>query len=135
RRDPMVVSRWMTRDPGTISPDTTISHAAKEMLAHGFRRLLVTEADPSGPKLGGIVTARRVAVAGPPDPNPFSEDPAAEEIVRPVSEIMSCAPLTTAPSTPIEDAARIMLERKVGALPVVYASRLQGIITRPDICR
>ena len=48
---------------------------------------------------------------------------------------MSRAPLTTAPSTPIEDAARIMHERKVGALPVVYASRLEGIITESDICR
>jgi acetoin utilization protein AcuB len=131
----MFVSLWMTRDPVTISPDTTISQAAKEMLAHGFRRLLVTEADPGGPKLVGIVTARDVSLASPPDANPFSEDPAAEEIARPVSEIMSRAPLTTAPSTPIEDAARIMRERKVGALPVVYASRLEGIITESDICR
>jgi acetoin utilization protein AcuB len=130
----MFVSLWMTRDPVTISPDTTISQAAKEMLAHGFRRLLVTEAGPGGPKLVGIVTARDVSLASPPDSNPFSEDPAAEEIARPVSEIMSRAPLTTAPSTPIEDAARIMRERKVG-LPVVYAARLEGIITESDICR
>ena len=71
----MFVSLWMTRDPVTISPDTTISQAAKEMLAHSFRRLLVTEADPGGPKLVGIVTARDVSLASPPDANPFSEDP------------------------------------------------------------
>jgi acetoin utilization protein AcuB len=131
----MFVSLWMTRHPVTISPDTTISQAAKEMLVHGFRRLLVTEPDPGGPKLVGMVTARDVSLASPPDANPFSEHPAAEEIARPVSEIMSRALLTTAPSTPIEDAARIMRERKVGALPVVYASRLEGIITESDICR
>jgi acetoin utilization protein AcuB len=131
----MFVSLWMTRHPVTISPDTTISQAAKEMLVHGFRRLLVTEPDPGGPKLVGMVTARDVSLASPPDANPFSEHPAAEEIARPVSEIMSRTLLTTAPSTPIEDAARIMRERKVGALPVVYASRLEGIITESDICR
>jgi acetoin utilization protein AcuB len=131
----MFVSLWMTRNPVTISPDTTISQAAKEMLVHGFRRLLVTEPGPGGPKLVGMVTARDVSLASPPDANPFSEHPAAEEIARPVSEIMSRTLLTTAPSTPIEDAARIMRERKVGALPVVYASRLEGIITESDICR
>jgi acetoin utilization protein AcuB len=131
----MFVSLWMTRHPVTISPDTTISQAAKEMLVHGFRRLLVTEPGPGGPKLVGMVTARDVSLASPPDANPFSEHPPAEEIARPVSEIMSRTLLTTAPSTPIEDAARIMRERKVGALPVVYASRLEGIITESDICR
>ena len=39
----MFVEKWMTPNPFTLPPDTTISAAALEMSKHHFRHLLVTE--------------------------------------------------------------------------------------------
>jgi CBS domain-containing protein len=53
-----------------------------------------------------------------------------------VGEVMTHTPYTVAPETPIQVAARIMLDRKVGGLPVVDAhSRPLGIITESDVFR
>ena len=40
--------------------------------------------------------------------------------------------LTTTPDTPLADAARQMLERKIGCLPVLEDSQLVGILTEAD---
>ncbi len=48
------VAHWMTRDPVTIAPDTTLQEARELMLARGFRHLLVTE----GGDLVGVVSIR-----------------------------------------------------------------------------
>lgn len=49
-----------------------------------------------------------------------------------VKEIMTTDPITTTPDTPLVDAARILMERKIGCLPVVQAGRLVGILTEGD---
>jgi acetoin utilization protein AcuB len=48
---------------------------------------------------------------------------------------MSREVLTTTPDTPIEDAATVMRDRKIGALPVVRDDRLIGLVTESDIFR
>jgi CBS domain-containing protein len=50
------VSEWMTRNPITATPDTTIGEAAEVMLANGFRHLPVVE----GRELKGVVSIRDV---------------------------------------------------------------------------
>lgn len=49
-----------------------------------------------------------------------------------VKEIMSTSLETVAPDTPLADAAKLMLERKLGCLPVVEGSKLVGILTEAD---
>jgi len=49
-----------------------------------------------------------------------------------VKEVMTPNPITIAPDAPLADAARIMLERKIGCLPVVEAGKLVGILTEGD---
>ena len=51
------------------------------------------------------------------------------------ANIMSCRIHTTAPETPLEEAARVMRDQRVGALPVVRDGRLVGLITESDIFR
>jgi CBS domain-containing protein len=48
---------------------------------------------------------------------------------------MATDPVTTTPDTPLADAARVMLERKIGCLPVVEDGRLVGILTESDFLR
>ncbi|HEX8859079.1 MAG TPA: CBS domain-containing protein [Actinomycetes bacterium] len=54
------VSEWMTRNPITATPDTTIGEAADMMLANGFRHLPVME----GRELKGVVSIRDVLASG-----------------------------------------------------------------------
>jgi acetoin utilization protein AcuB len=53
----------------------------------------------------------------------------------PVAEIMSTDVITVAPEDDLVDAARYMLEEKVGSLPVVEGGRAVGIITETDLLR
>jgi CBS domain-containing protein len=53
----------------------------------------------------------------------------------PVKEAMSPEIHVTAPDTPVAEAARIMLERRIGCLPVVEEDRLVGIVTETDFVR
>jgi len=52
-----------------------------------------------------------------------------------VKDVMTTDPVTAAPDTPLADAARLMLERKIGCLPVVERGRLIGILTESDFVR
>jgi acetoin utilization protein AcuB len=55
---------------------------------------------------------------------------------EPVRTVMTRAVLTVTPATPLEDAAKLMLERKVGALPVLDAhAKPIGILTESDTLR
>jgi acetoin utilization protein AcuB len=131
----MLVSMWMTRNPISVPPETPIARAAAEMARRSIRRLLVARGTGDTRRLEGIISARDLARAFPADVNPFS--PVAQERgpAGPVSEIMSRQLLTTTPTTPIEDAARALRERKIGAMPVVEGQNLLGIITESDIFR
>jgi acetoin utilization protein AcuB len=53
----------------------------------------------------------------------------------PVAEIMSTDVISVAPDDDLVDAARCMLEEKVGSLPVVEGGRTVGIITETDLLR
>jgi CBS domain-containing protein len=53
------VSAWMTKDPESASPDTTLEEAAQLMLLHGFRHLPVVE----GREVCGVVSLRDLAAA------------------------------------------------------------------------
>jgi CBS domain-containing protein len=54
------VSEWMTSNPMTATPDTTIEEAAEVMLSNGFRHLPVVE----GRELKGMVSIRDVLASG-----------------------------------------------------------------------
>jgi len=49
-----------------------------------------------------------------------------------VKDVMTTEPITTTPDTPLVDAARLLMERKIGCLPVVSNERLVGILTESD---
>jgi len=53
----------------------------------------------------------------------------------PVKEAMSTDLQTTTPVTPVAEAARLMIERKIGCLPVVENRKLVGIVTETDFVR
>ncbi len=128
----MTVRDWMTPDPVTVTPDTTMRAAQRLMLEHGFRRLPVVEQEG----LIGILSYGDIREAKPSDASSLSlyEINFLVSKLR-VREIMTPGPVTVSPDAPVATAAKLMLEHKIGGLPVVEDGRLVGIITETDICR
>jgi len=115
------VRDWMSRNPVTVSPDRPVAHVIGLMRVEAIRHVLVVE----GGRLVGIVSNRDVRsllIDGEPHVFPAS----------PVSRVMTDNPVTTSPEVPLTEAARAMLERKIGALPVLDRDRPVGILTRSD---
>ncbi|MBC8097463.1 MAG: CBS domain-containing protein [Akkermansiaceae bacterium] len=132
----MIVSMWMTRNVLTIEPHMTITEVAALMASKRVRRLPVVEIQGDQHRLIGIVSAKDILHAFPSDVNPFAVA-AADSRVAPgtAADIMSRYLHTTTPDSPIEQAAALMTEKKIGALPVVRDGKLIGMITESDVFR
>jgi acetoin utilization protein AcuB len=124
------VSDIMTPDPVTVSPATTLGDVIGLMKSHLCRQLPVVE----GERLVGIVTDRdlRLAMNSPLVLHDRTEDRAL--LTRTTAELcMTSGPMTIDADAPAIDAARLLNKYKFGALPVLRAGRLVGIITVSDI--
>jgi acetoin utilization protein AcuB len=122
---------WMTADPITVGPDEAVPDAFARMKAGRFRRLpVVKDGD-----LGGIVTDRDLREAMPSDASSLSGWELNFLIARlKVSEVMTRAVVTVREDASLEDAARLMLARRIGGLPVVDArGALRGVVTVTDV--
>jgi 3-hydroxybutyryl-CoA dehydratase len=126
----LLVGDWMRPNPLTISPNATLADARALFTRHGIRHLPVVE----GTSLKGIVTERDIRQASLPGPpgRPESETEALLGLIR-VEAVMTRQPVTVAPWTTIGEAARLLLARRIGALPVLEDERLVGIITETDL--
>ena len=131
----MIVGMWMTRDVVMVRPQTPVIEAAELMAHKRIRRLPVVETLAGGSKVIGIVSARDILHAFPPDVNPFAVVPPTSGAPESVDRIMTLQPQTILADAPIEAAAQLMAEYKIGALPVLQNGKLAGIITESDIFR
>ena len=132
----MIVSMWMTRDLITIEPSTPITEAAFLMAVKRIRRLPVIEQHANTTHPVGIISATDILHAYPPEVNPFAIlSREADRVHVKASDIMSRKLQTVVPETPIEDAARIMQNKKISTLLVVQKEKLVGLITESDIFR
>jgi acetoin utilization protein AcuB len=129
----ILVSEWMSQHVVVVRPDTLVSDAYDLMMRHGIRRLPVVVGDD----LVGIVSLGDLREARPSSATSFSIYELNYLLSRlSVERVMTHGPYTVTPGTPIQEAARIMLECKVSGLPVIdEQERLVGIITESDIFR
>jgi acetoin utilization protein AcuB len=135
----MFVSMWMSHDLLTVEPESPLLPVAQTMARRKIRRMPVVEAGSDGKKLVGIISTTDIWHVFPRDVNPFALDGSAPtniaDVPKSVGEVMTRDPVTTSPEAPIEEAARIMRDRKIGGLPVVFHDKLTGLITESDIFR
>jgi CBS domain-containing protein len=126
-----MVRDWMTHDPITIGPDTTLPAAHQLMIRHSIRRLPVV----ADGKLVGIITLGDVRGAEPSDSTSLSIWELNEVVARVcVDEIMTARPFTVSEDAPVGEAAQLMLKHKISCLPVIHREgALVGIITESDI--
>ena len=127
----MKVVDVMTRNPLVMTPDETIGQADELMAEHRFRQLPVVDEGA----LLGIITDRDIRSFLAPSSflNPEERARALEVEVR---EIMTTEPLTLSPDDALRDAVELLLEEKIGGIPVVdEAEGLVGIVTYVDVLR
>lgn len=126
----MLVGRRMRTSLITLTKDATLARARELLHTHRIRHLPVVEGD----RLLGILTDRDIRQASPSSAAGISPDRTAAFLAQiPVSEAMVKDVRTVSPYTTIEEAARLMIEHKIGCLPVTESDRLVGIITETDI--
>jgi len=117
----MFVSMWMTKDVRTVTPETPLNEIASLMAQHRIRRAPVVASAAEPTKLIGMISKGDVLHAFPANTNPLSY--AATQTAAPskltAADVMTRDPLVTAPEAPIEQVAKIMCDKKIGALPVV----------------
>ena len=127
-----LVRNWMTPHPITITPQTTLPEARRLMREHHIRRLPVVEKD----KLVGIVTLGDIREAQPSPATTLSIYEMNYMLDRlTAKEFMTRDLVTISPDATIGEAARLMVDRKIGGMPVVEGGKLVGIITETDFCR
>lgn len=128
----MRVEEWMQRRPVTISPQETLRTAWRIIRENWIRHLPVVERG----RLVGIITDRDLRHALPSRAVGLEmhEIPHLAEKIR-IWEVMARAVVTIHREAPIEEAARLLLKYRIGALPVVKGESLVGIITKTDLVR
>lgn len=128
----MKVRELMTGALITVSPEIGVFEARQIMLKERIRHLLVKE----GGRLVGIVTDRDIRLNLPSQATSLSVWEVNHLLSRlTVGEVMTKGVIIIGPDQEARAAARLMLEHKIGALPVLDGEHLIGILTETDILR
>ena len=128
-----LVRDWMTADPTTVKPDTSVIEAYHLMIAQRIRRLPVVDEG----NLVGIVTLSDLHQPKPFKKFSMSFLEMSDQLSHiTVGEMMTPQPVTIDENTTLGQAAQKMLEHKISGLPVINSvGHLAGIITESDIFR
>ncbi|MCS7124078.1 MAG: CBS domain-containing protein [Candidatus Bathyarchaeota archaeon] len=124
------VAELMTSQVVTALPQTTIFEAEKSMIAHGFRRLPIV----ADGKVVGIITAMDIIrFFGTGEVFKHLQSGTITQVLNtPVFQIATKNISTVEPNADVGQAAELMREKNLGALPVVQNGKLVGIITERD---
>lgn len=128
----MKVRELMTGAPITVSPETPVFDARQTMMRERIRHLLVTEHH----RLVGIVTDRDIRLNLPSQATSLSVWEMNYLLAQlTVDKVMTRTVIIIGPDLEAREAARLMLEHKIGALPVLDGEHLIGIVTETDVLR
>ena len=129
----MLVKNWMSKDVITVDADDSMQDAGYLLREHNINILPVMEKG----RMVGIVTDRDLKKASPSDATTLDMHELLFLISKiKVRDLMKTPVITIPPDYTVEEAAVILLEKKISGLPVVDdQSRVSGIITRSDLFR
>jgi CBS domain-containing protein len=129
---PITVREIMAQDPVTLEHDDILDLASDIMNLGRIRHLPILNKG----KVVGVLSQRNlfhsavVAALG----LDVKESRDLLKTIR-VREVMSAPVITVSPDTGVKEAARIMVEKKIGCLPVMENESLVGLVTESDILR
>jgi acetoin utilization protein AcuB len=121
----------MTKDPLMVTPSETIAQADELMAVNKIRQLPVVR----GRELVGIITDRDIrsflsgSLLSPPEEREKALD-------TQIAEVMTTDPLTLSPDDNLQEAVELLINEKIGGIPVVdEAEGIVGIVTYVDVLR
>ncbi len=127
----MTIEYRMTRNPVTISPEANVVEASELMKKNKVHRLPVLDKDK---KLVGIISEKDILHASPSPASSLSIHEMAYLLSKlTVKKLMTKNPVTVGKDIPVEEAARIMADEDLSALPVVDDGTLVGIVSKSDL--
>jgi acetoin utilization protein AcuB len=125
----MLVRHFMTRAPITLSPDKSCGDALQTFRRNRIRRAPIVKDDA----VVGIVSERDLLRVLPGTVAQSSSEAGKASMDTTVGQVMKKDLKTLHPNDHLDAAARLMLQHKIGGIPVVENDKLQGIITESDI--
>ncbi|HEY0601989.1 MAG TPA: CBS domain-containing protein [Herpetosiphonaceae bacterium] len=132
QRAAQTIRYWMHAPAITITAEAPVSEALALMHEHSIRRLPVVTATT---QLCGIITDGDIRGADVLHATGLDLRQIASSLQRiPVGEVMTERPIAVTPTTTLREAALLMLDNKIGGLPVVDAANtVVGVITESDL--
>ena len=128
---PILVRDVMEEKVVTISVSDRLSTVEDIMTLGGVRHMPVVRAG----RLVGVVSERDLLRASLSSLDPRRQERRAFLEAIDISQVMSAPPVVVDSDTPVEEAARIMADNKIGCLPVVQGEELVGMLTETDLLR
>lgn len=129
----MLVGERMSHPVITVPPTMPVQDALAQMRRDRVSRYPVVN---SRGKLVGIVSKLDLMNASPSKATTLSVWEINYLLSKiTVEQVMTTKVITVTEDTPLEEAARIMADNKIGGLPVMRGDRLVGIITETDLFR
>lgn len=129
----MIVRELMTGAVITAQPSMPILDARNLMLKERIRHLPVTDAEG---RLLGIITDRDIRLNLPSQATSLSVWEINHLLAKlTVGDVMTESVISVGPDRPARDAAQLMVDHQIGALPVEDTGRLVGILTETDLVR
>jgi acetoin utilization protein AcuB len=127
----MLVKDWMTRDPVIIPAKASLEEAWRTMRERQVRHLPIVKKDRT---LVGLVTLSDLLKAQPSPATTLS----VWEInfllgKMQIQDVMKKKVIVVDEQCPLEEAALVMAEHKIGCLPVLRGREMVGIITETDL--
>lgn len=128
----MIIERRMTRNPVTATPEMSVVEASELMKKEKVHRLPVLDADKN---LVGVISEKDILYASPSPASSLSIHEMAYLLSKlTVRKLMTKNPVTIQKDTPVEEAARLMVDQDLSCLPVVDGDKhLVGIVSKSDM--
>jgi CBS domain-containing protein len=128
----MRVRELMTTDVATIGRNDTLAAAGELMRTRRFRHLPVVEEN----RVVGMLSERDLFRAALSTALNFGQK-AQQEFLKTilVKEVMTDEVVTIGPEAEVKEAARLLLERRIGSLPVLEGGSMVGIVSETDLLK
>ncbi|HEY9075329.1 MAG TPA: CBS domain-containing protein [Anaerolineaceae bacterium] len=127
----MLVGDRMSRPVITVSPQTSLEDALKIMRSEHISRLPVVKKNG---ELAGIVTEKQLLRFSPSNATTLDVWEIRGVMSRmTVEQVMATDVVTITADLPLEEAARLMVDKEIGGIPVVKDNKVVGIITETDL--
>jgi acetoin utilization protein AcuB len=123
----------MTKSPITIKASDSLLAATRILKEKGFKHLPVLDGNGA---LVGVVTDRDLKRASASDATTLEVHELLYLLDKlKIEQVMTRKPVSVASQETVQNAAKLMVEKKIGCLPVVEGGKVAGILTKDDLLR